>query len=163
MVHIAVGGKDVGLVGEVTAVRTEILQMLLERDYIPVISPIGVDAKGTTYNINADTVAAEVAVALGAEKIIFLTDVPGVLDGDALISETSPVEMKRLIDSGVVRGGMRPKVNALLAAVARGVRSAHIIDGRVAHNLLAELFTETGVGTWIRARELSEDETAEWG
>lgn len=156
---LAVGGKDVGLVGEVTAVRTEIIQMLLERDYIPVVSPIGVDAKGTTYNINADTVAAEVAVALGAEKIIFLTDVPGVLDGEQLISETSPVEINRLIERGVVRGGMLPKVNALLAAVARGVRSAHIIDGRVPHNLLAELFTEKGVGTWIRAREVSGDET----
>ena len=143
-------GKDLGMVGEVQEVHTEIITAMLDMGYIPVISPVGVDNYGTTYNINADTVACEVAVALGAEKLLFLTDVPGILEGGELIQRTTPDHLVELIDSGVVHGGMVPKATALLSAVGRGVPSAHIIDGRVPHNLLAELFTDHGVGTWIR-------------
>jgi acetylglutamate kinase len=147
-------GLDLGMVGEVAQVRAEVLHMLLERGYIPVISPIGVDKHGTTYNINADNVACEVAVALKAEKLIFLTDVPGILNGDAIISRTTPTDIQRLIQEGIIKGGMVPKVTAILSAVGRGVQSAHIIDGRVRHNLLAELFTDKGVGSWIRSPEV---------
>ncbi len=143
------GGKDLGLVGEVTDVNTDVITMLLEREYIPVISPVGVDARGVTYNINADTAAAKVAQALGAEKLIFLTDVPGVLRAGEKISKLSPAEVRELMAEGTIAGGMIPKAQALLDALEGGVRSAHIIDGRVSHNLLAELFTETGVGTWV--------------
>lgn len=149
-----VSGLDLGMVGEVAQVRAEVLHMLLERGYIPVISPIGVDKHGTTYNINADNVACEVAVALKAEKLIFLTDVPGILNGDAIISRTTPTDIQRLIQEGIIKGGMVPKVTAILSAVGRGVQSAHIIDGRVRHNLLAELFTDKGVGSWIRSPEV---------
>lgn len=145
------GGHDLGMVGEVTEVRTDVIEMLLERNYIPVISPIGVDSHGTTYNINADMVAAQVAVALQAEKLIFLTDVPGILNQGVHVTRTTPAGARELIDTGVVTGGMIPKVEAMLTALAGGVTSAHIVDGRVPHNLLAELFTDNGVGTWIRS------------
>ena len=143
-------GADLGMVGEVEKVRTEILTTMLDMGYIPVISPVGVDKRGVTYNINADSVAAEVAVALNAEKILFLTDVPGILDEGELVQRTTPDILEAMISSGVVKGGMVPKTKALLSAVRRGVPSGHIIDGRVPHNLLAELFTDRGVGTWIR-------------
>ena len=143
-------GADLGMVGEVKEVQTKILTTTLEMGYIPVISPVGVDERGTTYNINADSVAAEVAVALNAEKILFLTDVPGILDNGVLIARTTPDNLAKLIQDDVVKGGMVPKANALLSAVRRNVVSGHIIDGRVPHNLLAELFTDHGVGTWIR-------------
>ena len=142
-------GLDLGQVGEVAEVQTEILRMLLDKGYIPVISPIGVDAHGATYNINADLVAAEVAVALGSEKLIYLTDVPGILRDGSLVSRTSPGELRQMIADGVVAGGMVPKVESILSALDRGVHSAQIIDGRVAHNLLAELFTDQGVGTMV--------------
>jgi acetylglutamate kinase len=146
---LEVPGQDLGMVGEVDAVRTEVITMLLERGYLPVISPVGVDAAGTTYNINADNVAARLAGALGAEKVLFLSDVAGILEGDTLHSQISPDEARELCRRGVVRGGMIPKVQALLQAIEAGVKSAHIIDGRVPHNLLAELFTDRGAGTWI--------------
>lgn len=144
------GGQDLGLVGEVTEVNTDVITMLLERDYIPIISPVGVDAQGTTYNINADTAAAKIAEALGAEKLIFLTDVPGILKGGEKVSQASVAEVRAMLRDGTVSGGMIPKTEALLSALEGGVRSAHIIDGRVPHNLLAELFTDHGVGTWIQ-------------
>jgi len=146
-------GKDLGMVGEVKAVRTEVITTMLEMGYIPVISPVGVDEHGTTYNINADTVAAEVAVALKAEKVLFLTDVPGILKDGELVQRTTPEGLVSMIEDGVISGGMVPKAQALLSAVSRWVNSAHIIDGRVPHNLLAELFTDKGVGTWIRAED----------
>ncbi len=147
---LASDGPDLGMVGQITSVRTDVLTMLLDKGYLPVISPVGVDEHGTTWNINADMVAAEVAVALGAEKLLFLTDVPGILrDGDR-VSQVGIAELQALLDEGVVGGGMMPKVKALLDAVERGVTSGHVIDGRVPHNLLAELFTERGVGTWVR-------------
>lgn len=149
---LEVEGREYGQVGEVAEVRTEVITMLLDGGFIPVISPIGVDAHGATYNINADTVAAEVAKALDAEKLIFLTDVAGILDGDSKVSQATPEELEGLIERGVVSGGMLPKVRAMLAALEGGVRSAHIIDGRVPHNLLAELYTDKGVGTWIHGR-----------
>ena len=147
-------GKDLGMVGEVAEVKTELIHLLLEDGYVPVISPIGVDAHGTTYNINADTVAAEVAVALEAEKLIFLTNVPGILNGDELINRTTPETLRGMLDEGIISGGFVPKVESLLSAVERGVHSGHIIDGRVRHNLLAELFTDKGVGSWIRGENV---------
>lgn len=146
-------GKDLGMVGEVKTVRTEVITTMLEMGYIPVISPVGVDEHGTTYNINADTVAAEVAVALRAEKLLFLTDVPGILKDGELVQRTTPEGLVSMIEDGIIHGGMVPKAQALLSAVSRWVNSAHIIDGRVPHNLLAELFTDKGVGTWIRAED----------
>ena len=143
-------GPDLGMVGEVAHVRTDVLEMLLERGYTPIISPVGVDEHGTTWNINADLVAAEVALAMGAEKLIFLTDVPGIMQDGERVSRVSPAQLRELMAQGVVSGGMVPKAQALLDAVARGVGSGHVIDGRVAHNLLAELFTDSGVGTWVR-------------
>jgi len=146
---LEIDGKDLGLVGDVEEVRTEVITMLLEKDYIPVISPIGVSRDGVTYNINADTVAARIAEALQAEKIMFLTDVPGVLRDGALINRLTPGEARKLLADGTISGGMIPKVSALLSALDHGVKSAHVIDGRVPHNLLAELFTDQGVGTFI--------------
>lgn len=143
------GGRDLGLVGEVTEVNTDVIHMLLERKYVPVISPVGTDKKGVTYNINADTAAAKIAEALGAEKVIFLSDIPGLMRAGEKVSVTTAADLRGFIGDGTVTGGMIPKVQAILDALAAGVRSAHIIDGRVPHNLLAELFTETGVGTWV--------------
>jgi acetylglutamate kinase len=147
-------GKDLGMVGTVEQVRTDILYKLLDDGFIPVISPVGVDAHGTTYNVNADSVAAEVAVALQARKIVYLTDVPGIKGADGeVISQTTPDHLAELVIGGVVKGGMRPKVESLLSAIHRGVRSGHIIDGRIRHNLLAELFTSKGVGSWVVAED----------
>ncbi|MBL4848038.1 MAG: bifunctional glutamate N-acetyltransferase/amino-acid acetyltransferase ArgJ [Planctomycetes bacterium] len=148
---LKVEGKDLGLVGEVEHVETRLITTLLDAGYIPVISPVGVTKDGQTLNINADTAAAQVAVALGAEKLIFLTDVPGILGPEGTkVSQTDPATVQGLIESGAITGGMIPKVEAMLTALKGGVSSAHIIDGRVPHNLLAELFTERGVGTWIK-------------
>ncbi|MGE0707470.1 MAG: bifunctional glutamate N-acetyltransferase/amino-acid acetyltransferase ArgJ [Planctomycetota bacterium] len=143
-------GKELGLVGEVTKVNTHVIEMLLDGGYIPVISPVGVGKDGRTYNINADTAAAKVAEALGAEKLIFISDVPGLLGADGeKVSQANSAEVRRLMDAGAISGGMIPKVQGMLDALSGGVRSVHIIDGRVQHNLLAELFTDRGVGTWI--------------
>ena len=151
---LEVAGKDLGLVGEVEHVETGLITTLLDAGYIPVISPVGVTQDGQTLNINADTAAAQVAVALGAEKLIFLTDVAGILGPEGIkLSQTGPEEVRGLIESGAITGGMIPKVEAMLTALEGGVHSAHIIDGRVPHNLLAELFTDRGVGTWIKPKE----------
>ncbi|MFQ5587403.1 MAG: acetylglutamate kinase [Nitrospiria bacterium] len=139
-------------VGEVAAVDPEILNTLDEGRFIPVISPIGADETGKTYNINADLVAGSLAAALSAEKLLILTDVPGILDASgALIPTLSKKNVAQLIKGGVVQGGMRPKVKAALSAVEGGVRKSHIIDGRVPHALLLEIFTDQGVGTEIVA------------
>jgi acetylglutamate kinase len=141
---------DIGLVGEVEAVNVEAIQLLEERAFVPVIAPVGVGSRGETYNINADLVAGEVAAALGAEKLIHLTDVRGIKDPDGrLISTLSRKEAERLMQTGVIDGGMLPKVESALRALEGGTVKAHIIDGRVAHAILLELFTREGVGTEI--------------
>jgi len=138
-----------GFVGRVTQVNAEPIDALLGRGYIPVIASIGLGYDGNAYNINADTVAAEIAVGLSASKVLLLTDVPGVLDADGkVLSELRRADAESLIDSGVVSGGMIPKLKACLRAVD-AVPQAHIIDGRTPHAVLLELFTEAGIGTMV--------------
>ena len=144
---------DLGLVGEIEAINPGILEMLTENDYIPVVSPIGVANDGTTLNLNADTVAGAVAGEIDAEKLIILTDVPGVLrdpkDPSTLIQKIKVDEVPGLIEEGVITGGMIPKIETCVEAINNGVKSAHILDGRVKHSLLLEVFTTEGVGTMI--------------
>ncbi|HBN13554.1 acetylglutamate kinase [Pseudohongiella sp. SYSU M77423] len=141
---------DLGQVGKVTRINTEVLRMMEHSDFIPVIAPIGVDDSGATYNINADTVAGEIAKVLNAEKLMLLTNISGVMDkkGNVLTGLTT-AQVDELISDGTIYGGMLPKINCALEAVNHGVRSAHIIDGRVEHAVLLEIFTHTGVGTLI--------------
>jgi acetylglutamate kinase len=141
---------DIGLVGEVDAVNPELIRLLEEDGFIPVIAPVGVGSRGETYNINADLVAGDVAAALGAEKLIHLTDVQGIKDGDGRhISTLTKQEAERLIKAGVIEGGMLPKVESSLRALAGGAQKAHIIDGRVPHAILLEVLTVEGIGTEI--------------
>jgi len=141
---------DLGLVGEVELVNVEPIRLLEDNGFIPVIAPVGVGSEGETYNINADLVAGEVAAALGAEKLIHLTDVQGILDSAGkLVSTLSRKEAERLVTAGVIEGGMLPKVESALRALEGGTAKAHIIDGRVPHAILLELFTREGVGTEI--------------
>ena len=150
--HRLPGGEevDIGLVGEVEAVNPEPIRLLEERGFIPVIAPVGVGRNGETYNINADLVAGDVAAALSAEKLIHMTDVQGIKDGQGrLVSHLSRADAEALIASGVIDGGMLPKVESSLRALKGGTAKAHIVDGRVPHALLLELFTREGVGTEI--------------
>ncbi|MDR0912726.1 MAG: acetylglutamate kinase [Methanobrevibacter sp.] len=144
---------DLGLVGEIDKINAEIIEILTDNDYIPVISPIGIDSNGDTLNLNADTVAGGIASNIGAEKLIILTDVPGVLrdpdDNDSLIKQIKLNEIPGLIDDGVITGGMIPKIETCAKAIEEGVKSAHIIDGRVEHSLLIEILTNQGIGTMI--------------
>ena len=143
---------DLGHVGEVESVDASIVHMLVRGGFIPVIAPVGVGADGETYNINADLVAGKVAEVLQAEKLILLTNTPGILDREGrLISGVDAAAVERLVAEGVISGGMLPKVRCALEAVQAGVNAAHIIDGRVEHAVLLELFTDEGVGTLIRA------------
>ena len=141
---------DMGMVGEITAVNTGILKNLMEREFIPVIAPVGFGSDGETYNINADLVAGKVASALSAGKLVLLTDTAGVLDkhGD-LISTLKMAEAQANIANGTIKGGMIPKVNCCLAALREGVKKTHIIDGREPHAILLEILTKIGVGTEI--------------
>jgi acetylglutamate kinase len=142
---------DVGLVGEVEEVSPKVLQSLDKEGFIPVISPVGVGPKGETLNINADYMAASVASALGAEKLIFLTDVPGIKDKKGKVLETlTRASAKKMTAAGAISGGMLPKVTAALDALANGVKKSHIVDGRVPHCLLIEIFTHKGLGTEIK-------------
>ncbi|ROR34479.1 acetylglutamate kinase [Inmirania thermothiophila] len=142
---------DLGHVGEVEAVDTGVVDMLVAGDFIPVIAPIGVGEDGRSYNINADLVAGRVAEVLQAEKLILLTNTAGVLDREGrVLTGLGPEEVDALIADGTIHGGMLPKVRCALEAVRAGVRAAHIIDGRVEHAVLLELFTDEGVGTLIR-------------
>ena len=144
--------REMGQVGDVKEIDPQILKTLEGGRFIPVISPIGADAQGKSYNINADLVAGSIAAALSAEKLLILTDVPGILDEKGkLLPTLSRKEVQRLIKKGVISKGMLPKVEAALFAVEKGVRKAHIIDGRVSHALLLEIFTDQGVGTEIVA------------
>jgi acetylglutamate kinase len=142
--------RDIGLVGEVTSVDIQVLNMLGDSDFIPVIAPIAGGADGKTYNINADLVAGKIAEVLHAEKLMLLTNVAGLLDQDGeVLTGLSTTEVDRLIADGVIQGGMLPKIRCALDAVKQGVKSAHIIDGRVPHAALLEIFTDEGIGTLI--------------
>lgn len=146
------GEEEMGQVGDVKTIDPQIIKTLEGGRFIPVISPIGADEEGRSYNINADLAAGEVASALSAEKLLILTDVPGILDDKGkLLPTLSRKEVQRLIKKGVISKGMLPKVEAALSAVEGGVQKAHIIDGRVPHALLLEIFTDRGVGTEIIA------------
>jgi acetylglutamate kinase len=141
---------DIGLVGEVAGVNVEIIRTLQEKNFIPVIAPVGVGEQGETYNINADTVAGALAGALNAAKLILLTDVSGVLDREGkLISSLGRYQALTLMEQGAVSGGMIPKIKCCLEALEEGVAKAHILDGRVLHAVLLEIFTDTGIGTEI--------------
>ncbi|MGD9386210.1 MAG: acetylglutamate kinase [Thioalkalispiraceae bacterium] len=141
---------DIGHVGEVASIDTSVVEMLVKDDFIPVIAPIGVGTDGQSYNINADLVAGKMATALGAEKLILLTNIPGVLDQDgSLLTGLRAEKVDELIASGVIHGGMLPKIRCALDAVRSGVSTAQIIDGRVEHAVLLEVFTTEGVGTLI--------------
>ena len=146
-------GKDIGFVGDIKHVNTEILETLLDNDYIPIIAPIGMDDAGETYNINADDAACAIAGAIKAEKLAFLTDVEGVCmnpeDSSSLISVLDLNEANKLIEAGVISGGMLPKVTNCINAVNAGVGRVHILDGRREHCLLLEFFTKKGIGTAI--------------
>lgn len=141
---------DIGFVGDVVSVNTDLITAMERGGYMPVIAPVGVGPDGESYNINADVVAGRVAAALHAEKLILLTDTPGVLDGDKkLIPNISVEEMHRLINDESITGGMIPKVVCCAEALSDGVKKAHIIDGRVEHAVLLEIFTDIGIGTEI--------------
>lgn len=148
---------ELGFVGDVTAVNPMILEGLLANGFIPVVATIGADERGRPYNINADTVAGAIAEALQAEKLVYLTDIEGlrrvVNDPASLIRQTTPDELDRLVEAGVIAGGMIPKVASCTHAVRHGVRRAHILDGRIPHVLLLEIFTVDGIGTMVRAVE----------
>jgi acetylglutamate kinase len=154
---IVAGARDpaLGFVGDVDSVHPAILERLLAEDLIPVVSTIGADASGQAYNINADAVAGAVAEALGAEKVVYLTDIEGLLadleDPTSLISSIDGPALQALIDDGTLSGGMIPKIDACLHAVGHGVGSAHLLDGRLPHVLLLELFSDEGIGTMITA------------
>ncbi len=141
---------DIGLVGKVTKINAALITSLAKDGFIPVIAPTGVGEHGETFNINADIVAGEVAAALQAEKMILLTDVAGVMDQNKqLINTMSDLDARRMIEAGVVEGGMFPKVKCCIKALRGGVRKAHIVDGRLKHAVLLEMFTDSGIGTEI--------------
>ena len=146
-------GLDLGLVGEVTEVDTTLINTLLDNDFVPVISTVGVDEEGNSYNVNADYAAVAVAGALNAEKLVFITDVAGVMrdvnDPNSVISTTNTAEINELIADGTIAGGMIPKVQCCLAGVNAGVKNVHILDGRIAHCLILEIFTNKGIGTLL--------------
>ena len=146
-------GQDIGFVGEVTYVDPKIIFDLIEKDFLPIICPIGMDENFQSYNINADDAACAIAKALGAEKLAFLTDIEGVYkdpsDPSTLISQVTVSQAKELIESGYIGGGMLPKLNSCIDAVENGVSRVHILDGRIAHCLLLEIFTHKGIGTAI--------------
>ena len=145
---------DIGFVGEIENINTEIIKVLEKSDYIPVISSIGTDKNGQTYNINADYVAGEIAGKLNADRMIFLTDVDGILldyhDKQTLIDEIDVYHVNKLIEKGVISGGMLPKVNTCLKAIKKGVENVIILNGKLEHSLLLELFTDEGAGTLIK-------------
>ena len=151
------GREGIGFVGEVNYVNIKLLESLVKGGYIPVVSSVAADETGQAYNINADTVAGELAAALGAEKLILLTDTPGILrnykDPSTLLAKMDIQEARELISTGIVAGGMIPKVNCCVRSLAQGVRATHIIDGRIPHALLLEIFTDAGIGSMIVASE----------
>lgn len=155
-------GKDIGFVGEIKAVDVKILKDLLEKDFLPIVFPIGMDDEGVSYNINADEAASAIATALKAEKLAYLSDVEGVRmdpeNPDSVISELYPSEAKELIEKGIISGGMLPKIENCIDAITDGVSRVHIMDGRIPHGLLLEIFTNRGIGTAI----IKENEEKYW-
>ncbi|KKD37315.1 acetylglutamate kinase [Limnoraphis robusta Tam1] len=149
--------EGIGFVGEVNSVNIKLVASLVDSHYIPVVSSVAADDTGQAYNINADTVAGEIAAALGAEKLILMTDTTGILEDyhnpETLIAKLDIQEARGLIEKGIVGGGMIPKVNCCVRSLAQGVRAAHIIDGRMPHALLQEIFSDAGIGTMIVASE----------
>lgn len=147
--------RDLGFVGEIKKINTKIIDTLLENDYIPVIAPVGVGSDGHSYNVNADFAASEIAASLGAEKLLFLTNVQGILkdvnDPSSLISEIEVANIDRLLRDGTVTSGMIPKVNCCVNACRKGVKSVHIIDGTLAHSIILEILTESGIGTVFKS------------
>jgi acetylglutamate kinase len=143
----ASNGVDLGLVGEVTSVNTSFLNLLLAHGMMPVIAPVGVNDQGTILNVNADLAAGSIAAALKAEKLVYLSDIEGILLDKKLISTLTKLEADKLIDQGAIFGGMIPKVKSAFDTVNAGVNKVHIIDGRVKHSLLLEIFTDEGIGT----------------
>jgi acetylglutamate kinase len=145
--------SELGLVGDVENINPEILMILLEKNYIPVIATVGVDKEGVRYNINADTVAAQIAISLQAEKLIFLTDVDGIFKDSSnpstIISSLNINKTKELIESGCVQKGMIPKVDAAIQAIKGGVKKIHLLNGKCPHSILLEVFTDSGIGTEI--------------
>ena len=154
LIRAAARNADLGFVGDVESINPTILNALLDDEFIPVVATIGTDSAGQAFNINADTVAGAIAEALGAEKLVYLTDIEGlrrvVDDPDSLIRQTTPDELDALMADGTIAGGMIPKVESCVHAVRGGVRRAHILDGRIAHVLLLEIFTDEGIGTMIQ-------------
>ena len=146
-------GKDIGFVGDIKQVDPKILYDLLEKDFLPIVAPIGMDAQFDTYNINADDAACAIAKAVGAEKLAFLTDIEGLYkdinDKASFISRLTASEADQLIQDGLIGGGMLPKLNNCTSAIRNGVNRVHILDGRIAHCLLLEIFTNSGIGTVI--------------
>lgn len=141
---------DIGYVGEIVSINQRVLELMAKDEYIPVVAPIGVDDAGQSYNINADTVASSIACALKAEKLIMLTDIAGILDEmKQVIFEIAKDQVFELIQRGVISGGMIPKVRGCVDAIESGVNRVHIIDGRIPHCILLEIFTNTGIGTMI--------------
>ncbi|MBW4658867.1 MAG: acetylglutamate kinase [Drouetiella hepatica Uher 2000/2452] len=151
------GDEGIGFVGEVSSIDVTVLRSLIASGYIPVVSSVAADETGQAYNINADTVAGELAAALEAEKMVLMTDTAGILrdykDPNTLIAKVDIQEARQLIETGVVSGGMIPKVNCCVRSLAQGVKAAHIIDGRIPHALLLETFTDAGIGSMIVASE----------
>lgn len=146
-------GKDIGFVGDIKEVNAKVLYDLLSNDFLPIVAPIGLDAEFNTYNINADDAACEIAKAVGAEKLAFLTDIEGLYkdinDKSSFISKISVTDAKELISSGTIGGGMLPKLTNCTNAMESGVNRVHILDGRIPHCLLLEIFTKKGIGTMI--------------
>ena len=149
---------DIGQVGEIVEIDTHLIKELVQQGYIPVVAPIGVGEQGEAFNINADVVAGKLAECLQAEKLIMLTNTQGVLDeNNQLITKLTPADIDKLIESGILQGGMLPKISATLQAALNGVSDIHIIDGRVPHALLLEIFTDQGVGTMILGHDDHQD------
>lgn len=146
-------GRDLGYVGQIDKIDTTLMDTLMDAGFVPVISPIGTDKDGFTYNINADYAASAVAGALHAQKLVFMTDVDGIMrdkdDPESLIKRLSKSEALSLIADGTINGGMIPKTECCLDALEKGVMSVHVLDGRIPHSILLEIFTEDGIGTML--------------
>ena len=157
LIEATMKDERLGFVGDITKINIEPVTGLLEKGYIPVISTIGCDDEGNVYNINGDTAAAHIAGALGAERLIMMTDIDGILedkdDPDTLIPELTISEAKQLYGSGIISGGMIPKVDCCIEAIGKGVKNVVILDGRISHSILMELLTDEGAGTLIKADE----------
>lgn len=157
LIRAVARNPELGFVGDIASINPGVLQRLLDDEFIPVVATVGADADGQAFNINADTVAGEIAAALGAEKLVYLTDIDGlrrdIADAASLIRQTTPDELEELISEGIIDGGMIPKVTSCISAVRSGVGRAHILDGRTPHALLLELFTDAGVGTMVQQPE----------